>query len=74
MPRQQCIAVRLFISLHLIKKGRIFGIKPLWGSRRACMFLRSFALFELRDMLASIIWVMLLHHLANHFFQGNHFV
>jgi hypothetical protein len=68
MPRLQCIAVRPFIGFHLIKKGRRFGIKPLWVLRPACMFLRAFALFELRDMLAVIIWVMLLHHLANHFF------
>jgi hypothetical protein len=38
------------------------------------MFLRAFALFELRDMLDAIIWVMLLHHLASHFFQGNNLV
>lgn len=74
MPRQQCTAVKPLIGLHLIKKGRRFGIKPLWGFRPASMFLRAFALFELRDMLAAIIWAMLLHHLANHFFQGNHFV
>tara|TARA_B100001059_G_scaffold29076_1_gene23532 strand:+ start:2382 stop:2498 length:117 start_codon:yes stop_codon:yes gene_type:complete len=38
------------------------------------MFLHAFALFELRDMLAAVIWVMLAHYLANHFFQGNHLV
>jgi hypothetical protein len=38
------------------------------------MILCAFALFELRDMLVTIIWVMRLHHSANHFFQGNHCV
>jgi hypothetical protein len=33
----------------------------------------AFALFQLRDMLASFIWVMLAHHLANHFFLAEHF-
>ena len=61
-------------SLHLIIKDRSFGIKLLWVLWPACVFLRAFALLELRDMLAPIIQVMLAHHLANHFFRGNHLV
>ena len=34
------------------------------------MFLRAFALFELRDMLSAISWVMLLHHSANTFLRA----
>jgi len=61
-------------SSHLIINDRTFGIKSLWVLWPACMFLHAFALFELRDMLGAVIWVMLAHYLANHFFQGNHLV
>ncbi|HBV78332.1 MAG TPA: hypothetical protein DEB58_01570 [Alphaproteobacteria bacterium] len=74
-PNEQPSAITAKTLSQFLNPANFFENRPSPLTATINILARScaFALFQLRDMLASFIWVMLAHHLANHFFLAEHF-